>query len=105
MEVATGCARVDNGAPVSPTVKDGATSGVACAAPFWAIRDGPLARVATATGFSAGDGFSAGAEFLSEFFAEVFLALSLSEAGLLALAVTAAAAGAVLLLAGAAGAG
>jgi hypothetical protein len=66
-EDATGRARLDQGADefAVSAVKDGATSGVACAMFCFAILDVPvLPRVATDVGFSV-TGFSAGEEFFS----------------------------------------
>ena len=82
MEEATGLARVARGTGILPfvTVKEGAISGDCCVL-FCAIFEPPLVSVATATGFSAGAGFS-GALVLWSALAADFL-FSLSETGLL----------------------
>jgi hypothetical protein len=68
VEESTGRARLDNGADeLPPTLNDGAISGTGCADVSCAILEVPEAlNVATAVVFSAGLGFSAGAEFFSE---------------------------------------
>src|SRR5215831_1032259 len=69
VEEASGRARFDNGADelLPPTLNDGAISGTGCADVSCAILEVPEAfSVATAVVFSAGAGFSAGAEFFSE---------------------------------------
>src|SRR5690349_3280515 len=93
-EDATGRARLDKGADEFPVsaMKEGATSGVACAMFCFAILDVPvLPRVATDAGFSVTTGFSAGDEFFSATaFADDFSAVDF-EAGGVAIVLEAAA--------------
>src|SRR4249920_3201219 len=90
VEEATGRARLDNGADeLPPTLNDGAISGTDCADASCAILEVPEAfNVATAVVFSAGAGFSAGAEVFSETAFTTGFFVSVSAAGFAILVIT-----------------